>query len=171
MLQRSTYTFALHTADEADCHLTRKVRIFGVVLKISPTQRSSLNVRPGTKNYINIQRDALLCQCFTQFADQIYIPSGRHAGSSWEAGSWDAFRNKVMYIFRASHTMRTICYGHFRYTQMLYRSCCPWPSPSAQCSLFFQSHFLDQICDGCHNTTFLIISTIFLLFRLNSMRV
>ena len=79
MLWTSCNSFALDSTDICRRHLSCMIRIFRKVLKISSTQRASLDIQSRSEDHIDSHCHCLFCKCFSNLFSKCFIPAVCHS--------------------------------------------------------------------------------------------
>ena len=127
MLQAGTHTHTLHTIDMAFCHMPRQIGILGEILEVPAAQRASLDVISGSEQNAYFLRLALLAQCFSDPADQFFIPAVADAGCGRKAGGRHAVIDSKHIALPAllSQTVGTVRHHNGRYALVRDSLCMP----------------------------------------------
>ena len=146
MLRTGISPLALNAPDISGSHLSRQIRIFGKILKVSSAQRASLDIKPRPQDHMDSLHCCFLSQGSPDLFSKIRGPAVRHGRRSGETSRRQRGVQAQM-VTRPSllaNTMGTVRTVHGRDPQAVKIPGLPLSFSGKEGSLFFQRHLFDQ---------------------------
>ncbi len=121
MLQRDGDTFGLAACCERCSHLACEQRIFGIVLKVTPAERISVDIHTGREPNVNSIIMCFYRSCLTDFFHKIHIPSASLQRTDRPCGAVDADADTLRAI--RCHDIRNPVFHQVAHTTGVRNAC------------------------------------------------
>ena len=131
----------LYAADKARRQLARKIRVLGIVFKITPAERRTLDVHARTEQHGNLLGTAFLADCRADPFAQRGVPRVGERRRGRKAGRFHGFVDAVRVLFALAQPVRTVAHHQLRHAEPFERRRVPGVVSGGKSDFFLCRHF------------------------------